>query len=367
MRATLRRLHRWLGLALLLPLLAQGVSGTILVLDQPWSGDAVLMQAAPGAMNALLAASRAIAPAGMRVARIAPAPDGGVATVQFAPQGRARGGGVTAQIDTARLTQVGPMIAAGGAMEWVRGLHNNLLVPEYGGRSILGWEGVGLLLLLVFGIPLWWPRPGQLRAAFTVPFASKGVGFQRRLHGAVAIWVLPVLLVSTVTGITMGFPQATRQMLGVPAGGPPRATPGPAAPLPDLDHAVQLAWSALPGRGVRMLLLPNSANDPIRLFMLAPGASAGATTMSSVSVSADGGRVIAVQDGGAVSAAESVLRWAHDLHQGQGLGPAWRFANAFAGLALPLLGFTGIAMWLLKRRNRRRSARDRLVATQSGN
>src|SRR5277367_4632233 len=36
--------------------------------------------------------------------------------------------------------------------------HENLTIPEYGGRSIVGWTGVAMLTSVLTGIYLWWPR-----------------------------------------------------------------------------------------------------------------------------------------------------------------------------------------------------------------
>ena len=39
--------------------------------------------------------------------------------------------------------------------------HENLTIPEYSGRQIVGWAGVGMLILSLTGIWLWWPRGGN--------------------------------------------------------------------------------------------------------------------------------------------------------------------------------------------------------------
>ena len=51
-------------------------------------------------------------------------------------------------------------------------------------------------------------------------------------------------------------------------------------------------------------------------------------------------------------AAELALRWAHDLHFGQALGPLWRALTIVTGLVLPIFAITGGAMWLFRRRRR---------------
>jgi uncharacterized iron-regulated membrane protein len=62
---------------------------------------------------------------------------------------------------------------------------------------------------------------------------------------------------------------------------------------------------------------------------------------------------------------ETVLRWAHDLHEGMGLGPLWRGATVLVGLVVPLMAVTGAMMWLLRRRNRKRIAFTDRVSLQS--
>src|SRR4030095_16516118 len=36
--------------------------------------------------------------------------------------------------------------------------HENLTIPEYEGRSIVGWAAVAMLTMALTGIYLWWPR-----------------------------------------------------------------------------------------------------------------------------------------------------------------------------------------------------------------
>ena len=55
---------------------------------------------------------------------------------------------------------------------------------------------------------------------------------------------------------------------------------------------------------------------------------------------------------GPCRAAELALRWAHDLHFGQALGPLWRALTIVTGLVLPIFAITGGAMWLCRRRRR---------------
>ena len=362
----LRKLHRWIGLLLLLPLLIEGLTGTILTLEPLWARDSIQPSAvtAPIEANAVLQLARTLAPAGMRVTRFNPPPSAGApATVYLGEAGSPRAAAVL-RIDSAGLRQVGEIESATGPIGVVHGLHASLLIPGLGGRSILGWPGIGLALLILSGIPLWWPATGQVRAAFTVPSGARGLRLHRRLHGALGIWLLPLLLLSGVTGTVLGFPQTSRQWLGLPAGGPQRApnvsTNQAPVEIPDIDRAIALARTAVPGTTPRMIILP-AAREPIRLFMAAPGAS-GAVANSVVQVS--GARIISVQAAADASGADLALRWMRDLHSGDGIGLAGRLLVALAGLALPVFGVTGAAMWWLKRAKRQRLQADRAATFQ---
>ncbi len=369
---SLRSLHRWLGLLLLLPLVVQGVSGAVLTLEPPlrttFATATTPGEAAP--INAILAAAREAVAADLRPTRYLPPPaPARAAEIWFTSPGRTSGReAMILRIDPVTLAPLGPAQPSGGVLEWIRRLHTNFLVPDLGGRAIVGWVGVGLVILSLIGIPLWWPKPGQWREAFTIAPAARGVRFQRRLHGAAGIWTLTLLLLTSTTGAVLGFPQTIRAALGLPAGGPPRqARIAPQTPplLFDLDAAAALARNAAPGKELRGMVLPAGAADPIRIF-LAPPAREGAVSATTVTVDAGASQVIAVQGPGAMGTADMALRWMHDLHEGQGLGLLWRALTFATGLALPLMAVTGATMWLLRRRNRNRIELARRAALQGG-
>lgn len=359
---SLRKAHRWLGFLLLLPLLIEGISGTVLTLEPLWAHTSMTQSAedTPIRANAILAAARSLVAPDMLPSRYTPQ-DGPnhPASLQFVPAGGPRGAGTVIKIDAASLLQVDAGETASGFVPWMHRLHAALLIPELGGRSILGWVALGMVVLIVVGIPLWWPGKGQVKAAFTVPIHAKGVRFHRRLHGAVGIWFLPVLMISSLTGITMGFPQASRMALGLPAGfpvnAPARSTPGSLptsanAGLLDIDGAIVLARAAIPGGVERMAILPATARDPIRMFVTMPG-SKGAVATSVVSIS--GNRIVGLQDARTYKEGDLALRWIRDLHDGEGIGLAGRIVVAVGGLMLPVFGVTGAAMWFLKYSRRR--------------
>jgi len=363
MRATLRVIHRYLGLLLVLPLPVQGVSGAILALEPILDGIGPVP--APGmaerpSIDAIVAAARSVAEDGMHATRYVPPSAVRPAEVWFAPAAGAPAHGLqVVSVDPRRLTPIWPPDPRNGAMEWLRRLHTNFLLPDPGGRAIVGWTGAGLLLLAILGVPIWWPAPREWRAGFTVSATARGVRLYRRLHGAVGIWTVVLLMIAGGTGAILGFPRTIRGALGVTA--PVRVAP-PAdsatttdtrAPGHTLDAATALAHAAAPGTVLRVLFLPTSAGAPIRVLLAPPG-SEGATAVTTVTIDPAGTRVLGVQDARTMSRVELLLRWAHDIHFGQGLGPLWLAMTIAAGVALPVFAITGTAMWFLRNRLRKR-------------
>jgi uncharacterized iron-regulated membrane protein len=272
------------------------------------------------------------------------------------------------RIDPATLAVVSTEPANAGLLGWVRRLHTSFLIEDRGGRQVNGWIGLGLLAVAVLGVVVWWPRPGQWGAAFSMDRAARGWRFQRRLHGAVGGWTALMLLASAATGVALAFPQTTRAALGIAPGSrsvPQVAPPADPAMPPDLDKAAAAALEAVTGARLRGILLPGRPTEAIRV-MLGPRSTEGAVSLVTVAVDPWTARIVQLQSPATQSTGERVLRWTHDLHQAVGLGPVWRGVTIAAGIAVPLFAVTGWTMWLLRHRNRRRIAGARAAAVNSG-
>lgn len=365
MRA-IRFIHLWIWLILALPVAVLGVTGAVLTLEPLMTGpiDASASREPLHSANDILAAARSMAPDRMRVARYTPPRSpGSAASVQLLPPGAGRAGGVTLRIDPVTLVAI-ERSQGGGIFDWMRRLHISFLIPELAGRSIVGWVGIELVTLAVLGVPLWWPSVNRWKVAFTFSAKARGIRFHRRLHGAVGIWIVLVLLVNSFTGVVLGFPQLSRALMGIPGDGFTRAAASRAAMAPplDLDAAFVLAKAVVPGNVPRMALLPAMATDPLRIFM-SPLGGDGAAASSTVTLNSTGTKFIGVQGPANYSPMEMLLRWTHDLHEGGGLGLSWRILTALAGIALPVFAITGTSMWLLKRRNLSRMAQTQAMQT----
>jgi uncharacterized iron-regulated membrane protein len=367
MRAILRVAHRWLGLVLVLPMLCQGITGCVLALTPIWEDIRPEPAISAGPFQPASAIVAAAAQPGLVPVRYAPAVAPYPALVGLAEPGQ-RGATLDVMIDPASLAVLGTRHAS-AVYIWVHSLHETLLLPTMPGRRIVGGCGIGLLLVGLSGLVLWWPAalvPQRWRQAMTVTAKAKGARFQRELHGAAGFWFSAMLVVMSLSGVSLAFPQTIRSMLGGPDGparrieGAPRAE-GPA--VLDLDAILQRAAQAAPGAVVTDVRLPNPPGRPVNVRMAIVGALKG-TPPVVATVDPAGKLLLSLEDPRTASAGMLAMGWLRALHFGAAFGWPWRLLVILCGVVLPLLAVTGALMWLLKRRHRLRLAGQRRAALQ---
>jgi uncharacterized iron-regulated membrane protein len=91
------------------------------------------------------------------------------------------------------------------AMEWVVDLHDNLLTGTTG-RTVNGVGAVLFLMLAITGAVIWWPGVGRLGHSLLPGKPAKSARFARRLHNALGIWLLALILIWAVTAVYFSFP-----------------------------------------------------------------------------------------------------------------------------------------------------------------
>jgi len=411
-RALWWRLHRWIALALVLLLVPISLSGALLVwhdqldalihpgryavtgteLAQPSAylanAAAALASEASGQRGDSMGARAGHSPEAGSSARAAlggsvqpaavrfPAEDGWPVIV-MARAPRAEGGPprlVNVYLDppTARVLDVVDFRAS--LIGWLHRFHENLTIPEYSGRAVVGWAGIGMLILALTGLWLWWPRGGALMAGLRWRRTAHTTA---NLHHLFGFWLALPLAVVSATGIYLGFPQTARQVMSSLAPmTPPGQRPGFGAVVREArltpEAAVSAALMPEPGAQVAVIFLPiagasTSGRDRAR------GAEQGSSEVPrengprwrvQLRVAGSGEIVTAMVDdaSGAVERppgplagdrAASWMRWIHDGSRG---GPLWQVAVFLTGIAPAVFAVTGVVMWWRGRRARKAGA-----------
>ncbi len=384
LRKVLQQIHLWVGVIFCLPFVMLGITGSILVFEHELNDLFVtppVHATAAGPQKTLgeiVAAARAFAPQGAAATMVGlPDEAGEPASVRFQAAGRAQqgpGGGTQVLVDPVSLEVLATRQPSGDS--WLRQiffLHANLMVRgDRSGRETIGWLGVGMTILAITGLVLWWPMTGRLMQALVFTWKAKGARFHRDLHAAIGFWSLIVFLVVTISGVYLAFPQqlgaAVRAVLparDLRAGfvGPNafRVTPLQGAQPMSVDDAASLALETIPGTSVRFVGLPVRPEQPMRVGLVRPGHKHGAP-MATVFVDPWERKVIEARDPRSYTIGETIMAWQHALHAGEGLGWTWKILVFLSGFLPPLFAVTGVSMWLIKRRNRRRTALEARAA-----
>jgi uncharacterized iron-regulated membrane protein len=395
-RYWLQQLHLWIGLILLLPLVMMGVTGAVLVYGHDiehllgqgeppakavgdWRSPGELIEAARSASNDPTRIPIAVRwpmevgePAAVRLSRPGMASE----RPQFRGgqgQGQAQGrvptqspfaGSLQVLIDPVSLQVLETQQAMTGWLRFFHDLHGHLFISGGLGRELVGWLGVALLVLGCSGLYLWWPRPGQWKAAFIVRRTAKGLRFNRELHGAVGIWSLLLFMLVNFTGVYLAFPQQISAAVNtVWPGRDMRAAMFQARVEPmrgvqpmAVNEAVELARSKVPEGRFFNAFLSIRPDQAMRIGLIRADHIEGAP-IATVIIDPFRKSVVDVFDPQTMTTGERIVAWQRALHYGIGLGGGYKFLVFVSGVVIPVFAVTGFLMWWTKRRNRRAGER----------
>jgi uncharacterized iron-regulated membrane protein len=279
--------------------------------------------------------------------------------------------------------------------------HGNLSIPQYSGRQIVGWAGVGMLVLSLTGLWLWWPRRGSFVSGLRW---RRGPYTSANMHQVLGFWIAIPLAVVSLTGVYLSFPQHAYSLMSSIAPMQPKQRPMFAAPVvakPQLspDDALRLARAVDADARPAALFLPTEstrrpaenrggakgeggkardggkAREGAAKDRDAPSPSwrvqlrDAADELITVTVDDGSGNVRRLPDPLAGNRAAQWIRWIHDGGRG---GPVWQFIVFLTGVFPVVFAFTGILMWWRGRsmRNRAKSSdapprgRGELVAAE---
>ncbi|TYO64002.1 PepSY domain-containing protein [Bradyrhizobium hipponense] len=256
----------------------------------------------------------------------------------------------------------------------VRKLHRWLLIPgdaKGWGRQITGVAALGLIVMLVSGLVLRWPRRASSAKMWLKPnLGLGGRGLHRSLHVVIGTWVLPVYLVMTLTGLWYSFDwykDGVVWLLSRPQVAPAKMQPkiptkapraaGRAEPAQPIGF--DRAWSNFlhdeGGRFSRALLtLPAGAGTVIRIRSWGKDSTLD-TTRDEFRVDAVTGQLVSAERYADKTFGEEIIANLLDIHRGAILGWPGKLAFMIAAALMPLFAVTGILLYLSRRRLRRPS------------
>jgi uncharacterized iron-regulated membrane protein len=222
----------------------------------------------------------------------------------------------------------------------VHDLHVNFLSGKVG-NQIVTWSTVGLLLLSISGIILWWPRK-----IFSFRRGTSLLRFNRDLHLSVGFWSSLAMFAFAVTGLSLHYQTGKLlDLLNTPSAATAMAGHGTS-----IEGMLATARETLPGAAIPRLLLSEKKGDPVFLYMRFPEDKTPAGR-SFTTLDPKTGAVLSVGSSRTAPLMQTALvQWTREIHTGTLFGlPSKVLAVCFA-LMLSVLALTGPLMWLNKLR-----------------
>ena len=347
--ASLRKLwlnvHLWIGIGLGLLIVPIAISGALLVwhdhidaLVNParYAVSGTKVELPPSAY--LASAARALPANAAPVAVRYPESDGWPLVVSAA-------GRVNVYLDppTARVLEV--VNFRSSFIGVLHRFHENLTIPEYSGRAVVGWVGVGMLISSLTGIYLWWPRNS--------PF-TRGLRWRRspetttNLHHLLGFWISIPLAVVSATGIYLGFPQQGRELLSSMMAMSPRPSGAPLARQTMLtpDSALEKARASEPGAQPAVLFLATQLQGGASPLWRVQLRKTNSDETATVLIDDQSGKVTPVAP---ALTGDRTAQWIRWIHEGSRGGPVWQTIVFLCGAFPPVFAVTGLIMWLRRR------------------
>lgn len=241
-------------------------------------------------------------------------------------------------------------------MDVLYGLHIDLLL----GEAMTWFFGLVSLLWLLdhaAAVLLSIPRRAAWRDAFRVA-GQPGSGRRRLdLHRAPGMWLLPLTFVLALTGVTLAWPDASRDAVRVFSPVSERLDHA----MPEVDHAVRtidaeaaiaratddLSTQGLGTRVDSLRVLPHVGAYAVRTFHARDVDDQGRFWTY---VSMQDGRILGRRHDNGDSAGDTFFAWQYPLHSGKAFGLGGRIAVALAGVGTAALCLTGVWLWWRRRR-----------------
>ncbi|MTI63942.1 PepSY-associated TM helix domain-containing protein [Methylophaga sp.] len=348
--------HKISGLIILIPLLLQSISGSIIVFDHAideWLNPEILLievppDGEPAPLSQIMATASSALPQTVHISSLRKPRHGSTVfmaypVMQASSPHHGKRMEVLINPYTAEVT---------GIREWgsyftsfIYRLHFTLLLDR-NGSLFLGFLALVLLVNLIIGVYLGWPRS---RAARDWLLARKHrktplIGKLRRWHILCGLTALPVSIVLIISGVSMIFHDQTEALLNRPA--PPqldvKLDPDKIIDINDWLPAVSQHWP----NAEWMRVSQPTQSQPVAAFILRTAGDPRKTSGSSMLwLHPQSSQILAEQHYADLSFRQKIAFWLFPLHSGEAFAMPGRLLVFLCGLLLSVLSIAGLWLW----------------------
>lgn len=224
--------------------------------------------------------------------------------------------------------------------------------------TLVGWVGISMLLSVLAGLIVWWPRTGKFRSALTFKPKTSRERLVYDWHKICGVYGSIVLLVIVATGIYLEFPSHGRGLVGLFS---PVASPWPeyASRLPpnldnlktiSLSELEQIADANCPEGDFRYIVFPDDATGSYEVGKRAPDEPNRLQAQRRIWIDQYSGEVLALRDRVSRSSGDVLVEWLYPLHTGEAFGLPGQVMVLLTGFPPLLLYVTDYIRWKQKDR-----------------
>jgi uncharacterized iron-regulated membrane protein len=368
------RVHRIIGLVLGALFVVVGLSGSILAFWQPideWLNAAIMrvevpLQGAYRPLDEIFAAAKLAAPPDAAPERLkVPRHSSAAAAVIFLAPADDFETDVfeifvdpyTAKATGQRLLRHGDNLLSQPFVHIVMDFHWTLLLG-YDRAYLVGLPAIFLLLSVLIGIYLWWPRNGNWRHALTIKWGATLERTTYDVHKTLGLYLCAALIVTLISGIYMIFKPQVSSVVALfsPIREEPqnfRSTPVAGKPPLGLDGAAAIADKVFPDGRLHWIILPSGPTGVYVVGKQAESEPNRASTNRNVTIDQFSGQILHIQDRKNFTSGETFLEWQYPLHCGEAFGNTGRAFVMAMGFVPLTLYVTGFLHWRHRRRRRK--------------
>ena len=230
-------------------------------------------------------------------------------------------------------------------------IHRYLVAGEMG-KVAVAITGASLLLTILTGMILWWPRMARstIWNALTVRHGGSWPRFSFQLHRAGGFFAAPVLFVTALSGVYFNMPQWVTPVVNAisPVTPKPKLVNhglGPSNRI-SVSAAITLAQEMFPNGRVTRVSFPTKSAHPFEIRMRQPAELRQGPGATRISINSGDASVLGVIDPEQARGGDKFLSWLFPLHTGEAFGLAGRIFISLFGF-IPLAFFTtGVVIWV---------------------